>query len=59
MPEYLPYPYSLSDGTKPRPGMKFEYRVLAAGIETSVKMLDKNGVPSNGMFDYKIREVDA
>ncbi|OAG39897.1 hypothetical protein AYO21_05963 [Fonsecaea monophora] len=59
MPEYLPYPYALPDGSKPAPGKKFEYRVPAAGVETSVKMLDKNGIPSNGMFAYKVREVDA
>ncbi|OAP65355.1 hypothetical protein AYL99_01327 [Fonsecaea erecta] len=59
MPEYLPYPYALPDGSKPGPGKKFEYQVPAAGIETSMKMLDKNRIPSNGMFEYKIREVDA
>ncbi|EHY58466.1 hypothetical protein ABEF92_007629 [Exophiala dermatitidis] len=58
IPEYLPYPYPLPDGTKPGPGKRFEYRVPAAGRETSVKMLDKNAVPSNGMFEYEIREVD-
>ncbi|KIW28046.1 uncharacterized protein PV07_07734 [Cladophialophora immunda] len=59
MPEYLPYPYPLPDGSKPGPGKKFEYRVPAAGVETSMKMLDKNRIPSNGMFEYKVREVDA
>ncbi|KIY03085.1 uncharacterized protein Z520_01552 [Fonsecaea multimorphosa CBS 102226] len=59
MPEYLTYPYALPDGSKPAPGKRFEYRVPAAGVETSMKMLDKNRIPSNGMFEYKIREVDA
>ena len=59
MPEYLPYPYPLPDGSKPAPGKQFVCRVPAAGIETSLKMLDKNALPSNGMFEYKIREVDA
>lgn len=59
MPEYLPYPYPLPDGTKPVSGKKLEYRVPAAGVEISKKMLDKNSLPSNGMFEYKIREVDA
>ncbi|KIW89336.1 uncharacterized protein Z519_10190 [Cladophialophora bantiana CBS 173.52] len=59
MPEYLPYPYALPDGSKPGPGKKFEYKVPAAGVETSMKMLDKNRIPSNGMFEYKVREVDA
>ncbi|KAL2404670.1 hypothetical protein ABEF93_006796 [Exophiala dermatitidis] len=58
IPEYLPYPYPLPDGTKPGPGKRFEYRVPAAGRGTSVKMLDKNALPSNGMFEYSIREVD-
>lgn len=59
MPEYLSFPYPLKDGTKPKLGKKFEYRVPAAGIETVQKMLDKNGVKSNEMFAYRIREVDA
>ncbi|KAK5216250.1 hypothetical protein LTR47_005406 [Exophiala xenobiotica] len=59
MPEYLPYPHAIPDGTKPAPGKKFEYRVPAAGLETSTKMIDKNSILSNGMFEYKIREVDA
>ena len=59
MPSYLDYPYPLLDGRSPAPGKKFEYEVPAAGIETSVKMLNKNALPSNGMFEYKIREVDA
>ncbi|EXJ60016.1 hypothetical protein A1O7_04164 [Cladophialophora yegresii CBS 114405] len=59
MPDYLPYPYPLPDGRTPEAGKKFEYKVPAAGIETSVKMLDKNSIPSNRMFDYKLREVDT
>jgi len=59
MPEYLPYPHALPDGTKSAPGKKFEYRVPAAGIETCTKMIAKNSILSNGMFEYKIREVDA
>lgn len=59
MPEYLPYPYPLPDGGKPSPGKRFQFRVPAAGVELSMKMVDKNKVPSNGMFEYKIREVDA
>lgn len=59
MPEWLPYPYPLADGRRPAPGKKFEYRVPAAGIETATKMLDKNKLPSNALFGYKIREVDA
>ncbi|EXJ95789.1 carboxymethylenebutenolidase [Capronia coronata CBS 617.96] len=58
LPEYLPFPYPLPDGSRPGPGRGFQYRVPAAGIETSIKMLDKNKVPSNEMLEYKIREVD-
>lgn len=60
MPEYLPWPHAaLPDGTRPAAGKKFEYRVPAAGVETSIKMLDKNKIASNGMFEFGIREVDA
>ncbi|EXJ89904.1 carboxymethylenebutenolidase [Capronia epimyces CBS 606.96] len=58
MPEYLPFPYPLPDGTRPGAGKRFEYRVPTAGIETSLKMLDRNGVSSNSMLGFKIREVD-
>ncbi|CAG8952930.1 hypothetical protein HYFRA_00007645 [Hymenoscyphus fraxineus] len=58
MPEYLDFPYPLPDGTLPGPGKKFQYRVPAAGLDTAKKLLDKNSVPSNGMFGFKIREVD-
>ncbi|KIV82618.1 hypothetical protein PV11_04716 [Exophiala sideris] len=59
MPEFLPFPYPLPDGKKAASGKRFEYRVPAAGIDISKKMLDKNSLASNGMFDYKVREVDA
>jgi len=59
MPEYLPYPYPLLDGSKPGKGKKFEYKVPAAGANTAKKILDKNSVSSNKMFEHnKIREVD-
>ncbi|KAF4629303.1 hypothetical protein G7Y89_g8846 [Cudoniella acicularis] len=58
MPEYLPYPYPLPDGTKPAEGKGFEYRVPAAGVETANKIQDKNSEPSNEMFKFEIREVD-
>lgn len=59
MPEYLPFPYPLPNEKTAAPGKRFEYRVPAAGIDISTKMLDKNALPSNGMFEYKVREVDA
>ncbi|RDL36456.1 NTF2-like protein [Venustampulla echinocandica] len=58
MPEYLPFPYTLPDGTKPGPGKMFQYRVPAAGVDTARKILDKNSVPSNDMFNFEVREVD-
>ncbi|KAF7587452.1 hypothetical protein BBP40_007223 [Aspergillus hancockii] len=58
MPEYLPYPYALPGGQLPGPGKRFEYRVPAAGVETAMKLQDEHGVPSNGMFEFKVREVD-
>ncbi|KAJ5381576.1 uncharacterized protein N7496_004004 [Penicillium cataractarum] len=57
MPEYLPYPYALPDGSKPAPGKQFEYRVPVAGIESAEKMRDRNSVASNQMFQYRLREV--
>ncbi|KAG9246020.1 hypothetical protein BJ878DRAFT_317502 [Calycina marina] len=59
LPEYLPYDRALPDGTLPKEGKRFEYRVPAAGVETAKKMKDKNSVVSNGMFEYGIREVDT
>ncbi|KAB8234345.1 uncharacterized protein BDW43DRAFT_299703 [Aspergillus alliaceus] len=58
MPEYLPFPYALPGGHLPGPGKRFEYRVPAAGVETAMKLQDEHAVPSNGMFEFKVREVD-
>ena len=57
MPEYLHFPYPLPDGRKPTVGKKFEFKIPVAGLETAIKMRDKNAVPSNEMFNFKIREV--
>ncbi|KAJ5260870.1 hypothetical protein N7524_008503 [Penicillium chrysogenum] len=59
LPEYLPFPYALSDGSVPAHGKRFEYRVPAAGAESAAKLQNEHEVPSNQMFEYKIREVDA
>ncbi|RDW91815.1 carboxymethylenebutenolidase [Coleophoma crateriformis] len=56
MPEYLPYPYPLSNETGVVAG-KLEFKVPATGIETVEKMMDKNSVPSNAMLEYKVRQV--
>ncbi|KAL1847110.1 hypothetical protein Daus18300_014051 [Diaporthe australafricana] len=57
LPEYLPFPYPLPEGSGPATGRQVEYRVPVAGIATANKMRDRNGGPSNEMFEYKIREV--
>lgn len=59
MPEYLPFPYALPDGTVAGPGKTFEYRVPAAGVDTARKILDKDSVPSNQMIGFEVREVDG
>ncbi|CAG8013783.1 unnamed protein product [Penicillium salamii] len=58
LPEYLPFPYALPDGSVPAPGNRFEYRVPAAGVECASKLQNEHAVPSNLMFEYAIREVD-
>ncbi|KAJ5623610.1 hypothetical protein N7490_012215 [Penicillium lividum] len=58
LPEYLPFPYALPDGSVPAPGKRFEYRVPAAGVETANKLQNEHDVVSNEMIDYKIREVE-
>ncbi|KAL4984162.1 hypothetical protein BDW68DRAFT_167469 [Aspergillus falconensis] len=58
LPEYLPFPYPLADGRTPAPGKRFEYRVPAAGVETANKLRDEHTVPSNGMFEFEVREVN-
>lgn len=58
MPEYLPFPYELSDGRKPASGKRFEYRVPTAGRDISKKLVDERSVESNGMFEHSVREVD-
>ncbi|KAL2700172.1 hypothetical protein AAEP93_008695 [Penicillium crustosum] len=58
LPEYLPFPYTLPDGPVPVQGKQFEYRVPAVGAESAAKLQNEHEVPSNQMFEYKIREVD-
>ncbi|KAJ5156846.1 hypothetical protein N7492_009649 [Penicillium capsulatum] len=57
LPEYLPFPYPLPDGTRPHPGNRFEYRVPAAGVESADKLQNEHQVASNAMLEYKIRQV--
>ncbi|KAL1872315.1 hypothetical protein VTK73DRAFT_1546 [Phialemonium thermophilum] len=58
LPEYLPFPYPIPGNgvdEKTEPG-KYEYRLPVAGIETARKLRERNAVPSNQMFDFRIRE---
>ncbi|KAF2757412.1 NTF2-like protein [Pseudovirgaria hyperparasitica] len=51
LPEYLPWPYEVEGGGKK------EFRVPVAGRETAVKMRDKNGLESNTMFEFGMRDA--
>ncbi|POS69410.1 hypothetical protein DHEL01_v212194 [Diaporthe helianthi] len=58
LPEYLPFPYPLPEGSVAGAGNKnIEYRVPVAGIETAHKMRDRNAGSSNEMFKFEIREA--
>ncbi|KAF7716731.1 Uncharacterized protein PECH_008658 [Penicillium ucsense] len=57
LPDYLPYPFALPDGTQPAAGKRFEYRVPVAGVESANKMRDHHSIASNQMFGYRLREV--
>lgn len=58
MPDYLPFPYALPGGAgTAAPGRAVEYRVPVGGTETAEKVRDRNGVPSNEMLGFRVREV--
>lgn len=57
MPEYLPFAYPVA-GASPKEGKRFEIKVPVAGVTTATKMRDRNAVESNGLFEYKVREVE-
>jgi carboxymethylenebutenolidase len=57
MPEYLPWPYPLPGESGLSEGKRAEYRVPGTGRETAEKMRDRNGPPSNQMFEYGLRVV--
>ncbi|KAI1942303.1 hypothetical protein LOZ57_005327 [Ophidiomyces ophidiicola] len=59
LPDYLPFPYALPNGNVPAEGKRFEYRLPVSGIECSEKLADENSIESNGMFGYKVREVET
>lgn len=56
LPDYLPFPYPLPNGEG---GKNVEYRLPVAGNEVTAKMRDRNSVPSNEMFGYKVRVRDG
>jgi len=56
LPEYLPFPYPLPEGSASPAGAKLEYRVPVLGIETADKLRNRKSVPSNQMFKYEVRE---
>lgn len=59
MPEYLPiHQHSPLDDTGTGKRKRYEIKVPVAGAETAGKMRDRNALESNGMFNYKIREVN-
>ncbi|KAF4968675.1 hypothetical protein FSARC_3961 [Fusarium sarcochroum] len=57
LPDYLPYPYPVRNGKATESHKRYEYRVPVLGVETAGKLRDKNSVPSNELFGFKIREV--
>lgn len=57
MPEYLPFPHPITKGTTSKAPDHLEYRVPVAGIDSALKMRDRNSLPSNEMFKFKTREV--
>ncbi|GAP92748.1 putative LEA domain protein [Rosellinia necatrix] len=60
LPAYLPFPYALPGGRAAGPGKRLEYRVpVAAGTDAAAKLEDAGTLPSNGMFEYAVREVDV
>jgi carboxymethylenebutenolidase len=56
LPEYLPFPHPLPADNDLPEGVKAEYRVPVLGVETADKLRNRKAVPSNGMFEYAIRE---
>ena len=67
LPEYLPFPKAVKEGVNGVVGASgtnghiggLEYRLPVAGLETTDKMRDKNGVKSNGMFDFQTRSTGS
>lgn len=58
LPEYLPFPYPV-DGQGLQPNSNLEYRLPVTGADQALKLVDESSVPSNGMFDFKVRVVSS
>ena len=58
MPEYLSFPYPVSDIDRPAGDGPLQYRVPVAGIETANKVLDRLSAPSNEMFTFTTQNED-
>jgi carboxymethylenebutenolidase len=56
LPDYLPFPYPLPDGSALPKGANLEYRVPVLGVETADKLRNRKVLPSNEMFAYAVRE---
>ncbi|OAA64021.1 LEA domain protein [Cordyceps fumosorosea ARSEF 2679] len=52
MPDHLPFPYPVAGAPD---GARVEYRVPVLGRETADKLRDRKTVPSNEMFQFRVR----
>jgi carboxymethylenebutenolidase len=57
LPEFLPISDSKIERQAPSLNGSVEFQVPVAGVETAQKLRDKNSIPSNQMFQFKVREV--
>lgn len=62
LPEYLPHKAKETatngvNGTKVNGHRNVEFRTPVGGTEIVDKLRDKGCVPSNEMFEYKVREI--
>ncbi|KAJ5642854.1 NTF2-like protein [Penicillium longicatenatum] len=53
LPDYLPSPFSIPGSLN-----RQEWQVPVSGLEAAQKMIDRNSVPSNGMFAYHLRDIE-
>lgn len=55
LPEYLPFPYLVPGHASSNEGKSIEYKVPVGGSEVARKMRDRDSVPSNEMFECRVR----